>query len=151
MKYAIIAVITLLFVSLTFNYVQKNSNDKLKAQISSFKEKTDTVLIKGEPDTVKVQRITKIYVEVPKDKSIELDTVINDHVISIKTDQSKLFINVECKRADLLIHQTDTLRIPVMVEIQLPPKPIAFLERKELWFSAGVLITYAILKAVSKN
>jgi len=151
MKYAIITIITLLFISLTFNYVQKNGNDKLKAQISSFKEKTDTVIIKGVPDTVKVQRITKIYVEVPKDKTIDLDTVINDHVISIKTDQSKLFVNVECKRADLIVRQTDTLRIPVMVEVQLPPKPIPFLERKELWFVSGVAITYAILKAVSKN
>lgn len=154
----LIALITLLLVSLSFNYVQKNDNDKLKAQISSFKEKTDTVtiFIPGKPDTSKVPRKSSIYVEIPKDKEVykEIDTTIfiNDHEIAIKTDESKLMVNVECGRPDFIIKQTDTVKVkvPVMVEVQLPPKPIPFLERKEVWFSAGVLVTYAIIKAVSK-
>ena len=148
----LIALVTLLLVSVPFNYVQKNSNDKLKAQISAFKEKTDTVIVKGEPDTVKVLRVTKVCVEIPKDKTIELDTTlfINDHEVAIKTDESKLMVNIECRRPDFVVSQTDTIKVPVMVEVQLPPKPIPFLEKKEVWFVAGVAVTYAILKAVSK-
>jgi len=148
----LITLVTLLLVSVTFNYVQKGSNDKLKAQISSFKEKTDTVIVKGEPDTVKVLRVTKVYVEIPKDKTIELDTTlfINDHEVAIKTDELKLMVNIECRRPDFMIHETDTIKVPVMVEVQLLPKPIAWHSSKELWFVGGVIVTYAILKAVSK-
>ena len=152
MKYGLVVLATLLLASLSFTYLKKVECDQLKAQISAFKEKTDTVIVKGKPDTVKVLRVTKVYVEIPKDKTIEIDTTlfINDHEIAIKTDESKLMVNVECRRPDFVISQTDTVKVPVMVEVQLPPKPIPFLERKELWFGAGVLVTYAILKAVSE-
>jgi len=152
MKYGLVVLATLLLVSLSFNYLLKVERDQLKAQISAFKEKTDTVIVKGKPDTVKVLRVTKVYVEIPKDKAIQIDTTlfINDHEIAIKTDGSKLLVNIECRRPDFVVSQTDTVKVPVMVEVQLPPKPIPFYEKKEVWFVAGVAVTYAILKLVSK-
>ena len=160
MKYGLVVLATLLLVSLSFNYLLKVERDQLKAQISAFKEKTDTVtiFIPGKPDTAKVPRSSSVRVDLPKvkDKKVyrEIDTTlfINDHEIAIKTDTSKVIVNVECLRPDFIISQTDTVKVkvPVMVEVQLPPKPIPFLEKKEVWFVAGVAVTYAILKAVSK-
>jgi len=81
----------------------------LKGRITALEARRDTFYVEGTIDTILIKKTYRDTLIAYKQEP--LDTVINmgDHTVGLATKDSLLFVDLECRKPELLITKTDTL------------------------------------------
>lgn len=152
MKYGLIVAISFLVISLGYNYYQNVEVGKLNCRITALQSHSDTIFVEGTKDTVVITKWLKKTYTVEKIVNKEIDTAFADeyHIVSVKTSPNDVMVDIQCGRPELEITKRDTVKIPYMVEVEVPAKPIPFYQSKEMWFGYGATVAIIITKILSK-
>jgi len=154
-KYIIIGIMALSMIGIYIWYISENkklTNEviSLNSQITALEAHQDTIYVPGKKDTVFVKRWLKIPLIELKNKEIDTTLEVLEHSITIKTDSDKIDIGLTCLIPEVIISEKDTVKVPYMVEVAIPPKVEPFYNKKEAWFGYGVAVTAILIKLLNK-
>ena len=104
-----VIVVILLLGTVAVYFYDLSTINTLKGRITALEARRDTFYVKGTIDTILIKKTYRDTVIAYKQEP--LDTVINmgDHTVGLATKDSLLFVDLECRKPELIITKTDTL------------------------------------------
>ena len=115
----------------------------LKGRITALEAHRDTFYVEGKTDTIYVKKSYRDTLIAYKQQPIDTAITMGDHTVGLATKDSLLFIDLECRKPDVIITKTDTLykeRIQYVDKVEYKP------DWKKIGYAAtGGLLVGAII------
>jgi hypothetical protein len=81
----------------------------LKGRITALEAHRDTFYVEGTIDTILIKKTYRDTLIAYKQQPIDTTIIMGEHTVGLATKDSLLFIDLECRKPELIITKTDTL------------------------------------------
>ena len=138
-----VIVVILLLGTVAVYFYDLSTINTLKARITALEAHRDTFYVEGKTDTIYVKKSYRDTLIAYKQQPIDTAITMGDHTVGLATKDSLLFIDLECRKPDVIITKTDTL---YKERIQYVDKVEYKLDWKKVGYAAtGGLLVGAII------
>lgn len=104
-----VIVVILLLGTVAVYFYDLSTINTLKGRITALEAHRDTFYVSGKTDTIYVKKSYRDTLIAFRKEPIDTTIIMGEHTVGLATKDSLLFVDLECRKPELIITKTDTL------------------------------------------